>query len=159
VAQTYPVASASSSVSYTYNPATEAFERQTRVLGPIIGERAETVGKGQIDVALSYSYVSLDSINGMSLGHLVNKPSVNGQFVTFPVPGGVILADGRFTNFLPVYVQADITVEAQILTAEVTYGITPDLDVNLTLPLLYTYVRAGVHTQVPDPRLPEFALP
>jgi len=33
VAGTYPVASASSSVAYVYNPRLEAFERRTGVLG------------------------------------------------------------------------------------------------------------------------------
>src|SRR5262245_21622429 len=37
VASTYPVASASSSVVYVYNPASETFDRQTGILGPIIG--------------------------------------------------------------------------------------------------------------------------
>src|SRR5262249_50188213 len=46
VASTYPVASASSGVVYVYNPALDTLERQTGVAGPIIGERAETIGKG-----------------------------------------------------------------------------------------------------------------
>ncbi len=40
VASTYPVASASSSVVYAYNPALDTLERQTGVAGPISGERA-----------------------------------------------------------------------------------------------------------------------
>ncbi len=159
VATTYPVASASSSVTYVFNPATETFERQTRVLGPIIGERAETIGQGQLNVWLSYSYVRLTSINGQSLDNLENAPMLNGHFVAFEVPEGVRLADGRITTFLPIQVKADLDVEAQILTPSLTYGITPDLDVNLTLPVVRTFL--GVHgtTTVPDPRLPQFALP
>jgi hypothetical protein len=158
VASTYPVASASSSVTYVFNPATEAFERQTRVLGPIFGERAETIGKDQLNAGLSYSYVRLTSINGQDLSELENVASLSGQVVSFKVPGGVILADGRFSNFLPIRVNADLDVEAQIITPSVTYGLTPHLDVNLTLPLVRTFL--GVHgtSTVPDPRLPQFAL-
>src|SRR5216110_3492985 len=47
VASTYPVASASSGVVYVYNPGLDTLERRTGVAGPIIGERAETIGKGQ----------------------------------------------------------------------------------------------------------------
>jgi hypothetical protein len=158
VAQTYPVASASSSLTYVYDPASDTFERRTRVLGPIVGDRAETVGKGQIDIDLSYSYVRLKTINGEDLGRLENQSSIGGSVVSFPVPGGTTLADGRFTNFLPVHVQADLTVQAQIFTPAVTYGITPDLDVNLSLPLVWSHLRTQVHTEVPDPRLPQFAL-
>jgi hypothetical protein len=109
--------------------------------------------------------VRLTSINGTSLDDLVNTPVVDGQVVSFPIvdaagnPSSVVLADGRTTTFLPVQVHADLTVEAQILSPSITYGVTPDLDVNLTVPLLRTYLRAEVSSQVPDPRLPQFALP
>src|SRR6266481_3795264 len=140
VASTYPVASASSSVTYAFNPKTETFERQTGILGPIVGERAETIGKGQINISFSYSSVDLSTVNGDDLGNLVNQPSINGRVVSFPVPGGVTLKDGRFTNFLPVLVQANIDVEAEIGTPSITYGVTPDLDLNLSVPLIETYL-------------------
>jgi hypothetical protein len=159
VASTYPVASASSSVTYAFNPATETFERQTRVLGPIIGERAETIGKGQIDVGFSYSYVHPTSINGQDLSSLQNAAMINGRVVSFPVPGGVMLADGRFTNFLPIEVMADLDVKAHLMTPSATYGISRDWDVNLTLPLVYTSLSVSGTETIPDPRLPEFALP
>ena len=159
IASTYPVASASSSVTYVYNPATDSFDRETGVLGPIFGERAETIGERRIDVSMSYSYVEPTSINGQSLSDLHNAPVVNGRVITFPVPDGIQLADGRITTFLPVDVHADLTVRAQILSPAITYGITSDLDVNLTLPLLWTYLRARTNSQYPDPRLPQFALP
>ena len=158
VASTYPVASASSGVTYVYNPKLEAFERQAGVLGPIIGERAETIGQGQINVGVSYSSVDFSTINGDSLGNLVNQPSIGGRVVSFPVPGGVTLKDGRFTTFLPVEVQANIDVQADIGTPSITYGITPDLDVNLSLPLIQTYLNVKVNETVPDPRLPQFML-
>ena len=159
VASTYPVASASSSVTYAFNPKTETFERQTRVLGPIIGERAETIGKGQIDIGTSISFVDFSTINGDNLGSLTNQPSIDGRVVSFPVPGGVTLKDGRFTNFLPVLVHANIDVQATIGTPSITYGVTPDLDVNLSLPLIETYLNVKVNETVPDPRLPQYMLP
>jgi hypothetical protein len=159
VASNYPVASASSSVTYVYDPVHETFERETRVLGPIIGERAETIGRGQLNVGNSYSYVRIDSINGEDLDALVNRPTIGGRFVSFPVPGGVILADGRFTNVLPVQVKADLDIEAQLVTPSATYGITPELDFNLSIPLVRTTLRVSTKEEVPDPRLPQFALP
>lgn len=158
VAATYPVASASSSVTYRFNPATETFERQTRVLGPVIGERAETIGSGQISIGISYSLVDLSTINGHDLGNLVNQPSIGGRVISFAVPGGVLLGDGRYANFLPVYVRANIAVEAEVGTPSLTWGLTPDLDVNLTVPLVRTMLDVKVSEDVPDPRLPEFRL-
>ena len=98
VASSYPVASASSSVTYVYNPTLETFERETRVAGPIIGERAETIGKGAFNFAASYSYVHLTTINGDDLDQLVNRVTVGGRLIVFPVKGGTTLKDGRFTN-------------------------------------------------------------
>ena len=159
VAGTYPVASASASVTYVYNPRLESFERQTGVLGPIIGERAQSLGEHQIDVGLSYSFVHLSSINGHDLDDLVNAAQIDQQVVSFPVPGGVMLADGSRSTFLPVLVHADIDVEAEIFTPGVTYGFTPDFDVNLILPIVRTSLDVTADQQVPDPRLPAFALP
>src|SRR5262245_9664203 len=85
VALTYPVASASSSVTYVYNPKLDVLERRTGVGGPIIGERAETIGRDVLNAGLSYSFVHLTSINGDDLDHLVNRPVVDGRVVSFPV--------------------------------------------------------------------------
>src|SRR5437773_2202226 len=159
VASTYPVASASSGVVYVYNPALDTLERQTGVAGPIIGERAETIGEGQLNLAVSYSYVDLTSINGDDLDSLLNRPRVNGKSIVFPVRGVVTLADGRLANFLPVRTVADLDVQAHIVAPSITYGVTNDLDVHATLPLLRTSLDVTAHTQVPDPRFPEFALP
>ena len=67
VASTYPVASASSSVTFVYNRDLDTVERRSGPLGPILGERAETIGKGQFDLALTYSFVDLTTINGEPL--------------------------------------------------------------------------------------------
>jgi hypothetical protein len=158
VASTYPVASASSSFTYVYNTELDTPERQPGVAGPIIGERARTLGRGEFDVTATYSYVHLTTINGDDLGGLVNRPRVNGRTVIFPVPGGLTLRDGRFANFLPVRVVADLDVEAHIVAPSVTYGVTSDLDVNVTLPLLDTKLDVTARTRVPDPRFPKFAL-
>ena len=153
VASTYPVASASASVAYVYNPRLEIFERRTRVLGPIIGERAETIGAGEMDVSATYSYVHPAQINGQDLSDLMNVATIGGRVVSFPVPGGVMLKDGRFTNFLPVQVLADLDVEANIITPRVTYGLTPNLDVNITLPLIRTSLDVKVDRHCPGSAL------
>jgi hypothetical protein len=158
VASTYPVASASSSVTYAYDPRLDTMQRREGVAGPIIGERAETIGRGQFNLAVTYSYVHLESIDGDDLDHLVNRATVDGRAIVFPVRDGIELEDGRLTNFLPVRVVADLDVTAHIASASATYGLTPDLDVNLTVPLVRSSLDVSTDATAPDPRLPGFAL-
>ncbi len=161
VAAFYPVASASSSVTYSFNPELQSYERQTRVLGPIFGERAESIGSGEMDVSITYSYVDLKQAFGADLDSLQNKKSIGGRVVSIP-NDGVQLGDpdeegnGRFTNFLPALVNASLDVEAHIISPGVTYGLTPDLDVNVTLPLVRTSLKGRVTGKFPDPRLEQF---
>src|SRR5262249_18147866 len=152
-----PVASASAGVVYTYNPELETLERHPGVLGPILGERAETLGPGRVALQLSYSFVHLSTINGEPFDHLVNRKFVKGQFLFFP-NGGVTLKDGRFVTLLPVHVALDIDVDANLIAPSVTYGVTRDLDVNITLPIVQTSLDVRAKTQVPDPRFPQFML-
>lgn len=158
VASSYPVASASSSVTFVYDPVNDTYEREAGALGPIIGERAQTIGTRAVGLGLSYSYVRLTSIDGQDLGSLTNQASVDGRFIFFSLINPTILANERLTNFLPVRVVADLDIEAQILGPTVTYGVTADLDLNLSLPLIRTFLRASVSTETPDPRLSQFAL-
>jgi hypothetical protein len=161
VASTYPIASASASVTYVYDPILDTFERQTRLAGPIIGERAETLGARRINFAASYSHVMLSTINGEELDDLTNRASVNGRMIIVAVPsrkGVVILRDLRRTNFLPVRVTADLDVRAHIVSPSITYGATPNLDLNVTFPLVRTSLDLTTNTRAPDPRLPQFAL-
>jgi len=59
---------------------------------------------------------------------------------------------------LPVHVALDIGVDAHVVSPSVTYGVTPDLDVNITLPIVRTSLDMQTRTRIPDPRFPSFAL-
>jgi hypothetical protein len=158
VASTYPVASASSSVTWAFNPELGAWERQGGLAGPLFGERAETIGKGRLNLGFGYSYVPLARINGDDLDSLENQRTVGAEFISISFPDGLTLEDGRSTNFLPALVDLDLDVTAHLFTPSVTYGVTRDLDVNLTVPLVYSSLQVTTRTQVPDPRfLPAYA--
>ena len=159
VAASYPVASASSSTIWEYNPALDTLERRTGLAGPLLGERARTIGRGKLNLGLAYSHIRFATINGDELDSLTSRRTVSGQIIFVPVPGGVTLRDGRFTTILPAKVSADLDVAAHQLAASVTYGVTPRLDVNLTVPLVHTSLDLAADGLAPDPRFPTFALP
>jgi hypothetical protein len=159
VASGYPVGSAGSSVVYRYDLELDTHERRTGVAGPLFGERAETIGRGKANVAFTYSYVHFTTIDGDDLNALPSRRSVDRRVLKLSVPGGVTLADGRFTTFLPVRVTADIDVTAQQFALSATYGITPQLDVNLVVPVLHTSLDLAATGLAPDPRYTDLALP
>lgn len=157
VASAYPVASASSSVIYVYNPSTDTPERRTGVAGPLFGERAETIGQRQLNLGFAYSYIHFATINGDDLGSLPSRRSVGGRILFIPTKHAE-LQNGRFTTFLPVQVTADIDVTAHQLAASATYGVTARLDVNVTVLLLHTSLDLTANGLAPDPRFPQFKL-
>ena len=158
VASTYPIPSASSNTVFAYDPVTGSYVREAGVPGPLFGERAETLGRREFDVSLAYSHVDLTTINGDPLDHLVSQTMVDGNLITKHFDQPVPLADGRKTSFLPRRVTEDIGVTADIVTPAVTYGITPYLDVNVSLPLVRTSLGLTTESLTPDPRLPQFAV-
>ena len=122
-ASTYPVASASASVRYVYEPSLGTFVRRATLARPILGERAETVGRHHLDVAMTYSYVHFTTIDGHDLDDLEGRLPLSAG-----VEGGVIQ--------VPVF--GDLDVDAHIVATGFTYGVTPDLDVNATVPFVRT---------------------
>ena len=63
-ARSLPVVAASAGYTYRYNPTLEAFERTSDTLGPIFLERPDTLGRGKLNVNVSYQYVDLNQIDG-----------------------------------------------------------------------------------------------
>src|SRR6202166_129205 len=60
-----PIASPSSGITFTYDPALKTFAPSTEEsLGPILGERAGTIGRNKLYVAFSFQYFNFNSIDG-----------------------------------------------------------------------------------------------
>jgi len=117
-----PFPAPSSGFTYTMDPSLGVFTRSTQSFGPIMVERAETVGKGKWAAGFAVQRFSFDSIEGIDLGAL---PAVFTH--DDPAPGG--RADVVTTSS---DVQASITQQ----TAFVTYGLAEHLDVSLAVPLV-----------------------
>src|SRR5262245_47183082 len=122
VGKSLPVPTASSGITFKFDPRTSAFERDTEVLGQLFLERARPIGKGRLNLNVTYQYVDTDMFDGESLDSLsdlrpIRDPATG---VGFVIPRLVLV------------------LETHVMTASATYGLTDDLDVNLTIPVLYT---------------------
>src|SRR5881296_540512 len=63
-ARNLPIISGSAGYTYRYNPQLEIFERTSETLGPLFLERPDTLGRGKLNVNVSYQYVSSTSSTG-----------------------------------------------------------------------------------------------
>jgi hypothetical protein len=142
-----PIASPSSGITFTYDPSLKTFAPSTEEsLGPILGERANTIGRHKLYVAFSFQYFNFNSIDG----HDTNKLSSVVQHQAFPppFPSPFITACPNQTGltgdhagnpcFARDFVQTtnniDLTVHQYTIYA--TYGLTRHLDVSVEIPLL-----------------------
>jgi hypothetical protein len=122
VGKSLPVPSASSGITFTFDPATSAFERDTEVLGQLFLERAHPIGKGRFNVSITYQYVDTDEVDGRALDSLSDlKP------IRDPTTGRLFVIP-RF----------DLSLVTHEMTTSFTYGVTDDLEVNLAVPVLHS---------------------
>src|SRR5262249_42969886 len=62
-----PLPSPASGFTYKFDPATGTFVRSTRSFGPILTERADTIGKGRVAFGFSLQFFSFDHLDGVPL--------------------------------------------------------------------------------------------
>ena len=130
-----PLPSPASGFTYAFDSATGTFRRTTRSFGPILSDRAETIGRGQLSVGFNYQHFSFDSLDGVDLS-TVPAVFTHDDFQ---------LGGGR----LDVVTTAN-TVEASLAqwTGAITYGITDRIDVSLAVPIVRTTLSVVSNAQI-----------
>ena len=63
-----PLPTPASGFTYTFDSALGVFQRSTQSFGPILTERAETIGKKKVTFGVTYQHFGFDSLEGLSLG-------------------------------------------------------------------------------------------
>jgi hypothetical protein len=120
-----PLPSPASGFTYRFDSATGTFVRSTQSFGPILTDRAETIGRGRFAFGYNYQYFSFDQLEGIDLSRV---PSIF-THDDFQLGGG--RAD-------VVATRNAIDVSVGQWTGALTYGITDRLDVSLAVPLVRT---------------------
>jgi hypothetical protein len=118
-----PLPAPASGFTYTFDPALGVFNRSTRSFGPLVTDRAETIGKKRASIGFAYQYFSFDRIDGLDLG---NIPSV----FTHDNP---VAGTGRDDV---ITAQNAISARMTQFTAYLSYGISDHVDVSVALPLV-----------------------
>lgn len=125
-----PIPSPASGLVYSFDKALGVYTRSARSFGPILAERADTIGKDKFAVGFSNQSFTFDSMDSVPLNRV---PSV---FVHIPNPANPTFAEDIIT--------ADNFVDLQIgqLTTFLTYGIHDRIDVSVAMPFISA--RLGV---------------
>ena len=129
-----PLPSPASGLTYEFDAASGAFTRTTQGFGPILSERAETIGKGRFSFGFNYQRFSFDSIEGLSLGEI---PAV------FTHDGA---APGGKADVVTTVNSIDVTLNQ--FTAFFTYGLADSVDLSLGVPIVNTEMTVSSVTTV-----------
>jgi hypothetical protein len=111
--------------------------------GPVLADRAETLGKRRIFVGASYEYFDFDKADGVNLksfGAVFQhelEPTICQMFPTTPCLGG----EPIYTRDI-VATQNRIDIKVHQVTMVGTYGLSDKLDVSIALPVVN--VRVGM---------------
>jgi len=120
-----PLPSPASGFTYKFDQATGTFVRSTTSFGPILADRAETIGRGRLAFGFTQQFFSFDHLDGVGL---TNVPAVF-RHDSFEAGGG--RTDVVSTNN---------TIQASVsqFTGALTYGVTDRVDVSLAVPVVRT---------------------
>lgn len=137
------VASPASGVLFAFDPALGIVTRSTQSYGPILAERAETIGSHRGSVSATYQYLNFTSLDGTDLKHL---PVVYSH-VLFPINGSIPAFEQEF-----ITTQNRIDLKAHQIVLNGTFGLTNRIDLSVDVPILD--VQLGITSNALINRVP-----
>jgi hypothetical protein len=120
-----PLPSPASGFTYKFDSSTGTFVRTSNSFGPILSDRAETIGRGRLAFGFNTQFFSFDHLDGV---RLTAVPAVF-RHDNFQTGGG--RAD---------VVSTENSIEATVsqFTGALTYGLTDRVDLSLAVPVVRT---------------------
>jgi hypothetical protein len=126
-----PNASPASAIRFMWDPESGTLQANLQSLGPILTERAETIGKNKFLVAITNQNYSFDSLDKLDL---------RGFEVAYPlnIPASSIVPQAPAGLLIPGLIVADAYINLKVneTTAHFTYGITHWLDASFALSMV-----------------------
>lgn len=150
-----PLASPSSGILLSYDASVKTFVVSTDSLGPILGERGDTIGPHKLFLGFSYQYFDFDQIDGINLRSV---PAVlthtTDPFDNSVIPGdhtcSIIPSKGSQLGGCAFVRDAIVTKNSVALninqyTGYITFGLTTHVDVSMVIP--FETVRFNLYSQ------------
>ena len=130
-----PLPTPASGFTYTFDSALGVFQRSTQSFGPILTERAETIGKKKVTFGVTYQHFGFDSLEGVSLG------SVPAVFTHDDSQ----LGGGR-SDLVTTTNSIDASVDQTV--AFLSYGLGSRFDLSVAVPFVTVDLAAQSQAQV-----------
>jgi hypothetical protein len=120
-----PVPSPASGFTYTFDESTGTFIRSTQSFGPILSDRAETLGRGKFSFGFTLQQFSFQTFDGLHLSH---------------IPAVFTHDDAQLGGGRSDVITTQNAIDAAVTqsTAVLAYGATDRLDLSLAVPLIRT---------------------
>jgi hypothetical protein len=135
-----PIASPASSFTYEFDPTTGVYRRSAQTFGPVLTERAETIGRRKIFFGATFQRFRFDKIDGKPLH---NWPAIF-THETGTGPNGA--AEPYETQFISTSNSLDLKVNQ--FTFFGTYGLTDRIDVSVAIPFLQIGMNAASYATI-----------
>lgn len=124
---TIPLPSPASGFTYEFDPSLGVFQRTTQSFGPILAQRAETVGARRIAFGYASQRFTFDSAEGLDLNRVPavfthdNAQLLGGREDVVTTVNSIEATVGQFTTFVTLGVtdRFDISLAVPIVSAEV----------------------------------------
>jgi len=123
-----PLPSPASGFTYHFDPTLGVFQRTTQSFGPILAERAETIGAGRFSFGFAFQRFTFDSVEGLDLQKVPAAFTHDNAF----------LRGGREDVITTMNaIQTDVSQA----TTFITVGITDRIDISLAVPIVSTDMK------------------
>jgi hypothetical protein len=153
-----PLASPSSGVVLSYDPSLKTLVASTDSLGPVLGERGETVGRHRLFLGFSYQFFDFDKIDGINLRNIPailthridtqdNTPMNSPPVTCDPSIGASSQENLMGCAFVRDLIKTANSIDLKVsqYTSYITFGLTNRIDISIVIPI--ENVRMALRSQ------------
>ena len=142
-----PVPSATGALRFEWDDDLDLYVRSVESLGPLIAERASTLGRHAATLSVSYTHVDFDTLEGDRLSNLRTSQSALSPAFVSGLPAGdrTKAADNQLQT------QLDLGLGFDLLFLTAAYGVTDTIDVSLALSVNQARMHASAMASITDP--------
>jgi hypothetical protein len=148
-----PLASPPSGYVFTWDPAAKILVPSEGGLGPVLSDRAETIGKHKVFLSLNYQHFSFNRIDGIDLKHLPSTLTQPDD--STDIPGhtcsinGDNAADCAFIRDV-ITTDTRIDLKSDQFITFITFGLTGRIDVSAAIPIINIRMKATTTATIVD---------